>query len=81
MKAEDIIRCEQLLKEGYSVEAKDLWNRRVLYWSALRGSRPICELLIVFGAEVDGVSENGAIALHGAAQKGSVDVADVLVKR
>ena len=77
----DLRRCESFLRNGHSPESRDDLERSALFLAALKGHRKVCELLILFGANVRGRSVNDASPLHAAAESGSVDCADLLVKR
>ncbi|XP_006164231.1 ankyrin repeat domain-containing protein 65 [Tupaia chinensis] len=60
----------QLLRQGASVEERDLVGRTPLHLAVLRGHAPLVRLLLQRGARVDAVDHAGRTPLHEAAWHG-----------
>ena len=75
---------KQHLNAGKDVNARDGWKRTPLHYAAEEGHRPVVELLIKNGANVnlkdDETDARGETPLHLAAAKGHVPVVELLIK-
>jgi len=78
----DLNGVEQLLKQGYDVNRKNITGLTPLMIAAGQGNPQIVEVLLTAGADVYVLdSRMGTTALHKAAQSGIVDVAKLLVQQ
>ena len=75
---------KQHLNAGKDVNARGVWKRTPLHYAADEGHRPVVELLIKNGANVnlkdDETDARGETPLHLAAAKGHVPVVELLIK-
>lgn len=78
----DVQAIEQLLKEGYKVDAPfgDV-GKTPLYCAAQAGSLAACKVLVQEGADVNAMDHWGCTPLYEAVEQGHLDVSQFLVKR
>jgi ankyrin repeat protein len=70
-----------LLAHGAQVTSRNAAGSTALHDAALAGSRPVVELLLNKGADVNArETETGSTPLHHAASWGRIEVVEVLVK-
>jgi hypothetical protein len=76
----DTRTVKEMLDLGVNPNHTDDCGRSFLYWAVYRGNRDAAELLVQKGAAVDSGTRSEGTLLHLAARKGSVEIADMLLR-
>lgn len=78
---QDIDRITELVQQGTDVNTAQGDGMTALHWAAENGSRPIADILIVAGANLQAATRIGGYTpLHLASRNGAADVVDALIE-